>query len=150
MDVPDDPLWQRARGEDRLERARLAEAVGAAALLDAVDGGGEAEAAALGALPYADDAEAALGALAERALVADPASRARLLEAILAIAGRPASPRDPLDPDGVRACARALLVLAARADLPRDDRALAVSAARALADKGFADPARVPADLDPP
>lgn len=149
-DVLADPLWQRARGEDALDRARLAEAVGAAGLFDAVLGGGEAEAVALGALPYADDAEVVLGALVTRAAEGDALRRSARLEAILAISGRPASSNEPLEPDGTRAAAALLAALCGRTDLPRGERALAISAARALAAKGWADASRIPSDLDPP
>lgn len=149
-DVPADPLWQRARFDDALDRARLAGAEGAAGLFDAVLGGGEAEAVALGALPYADDAEAVLGALVTRAAEGDPSSRGARLEAILAISGRPASSNEPLEPDGMRAAAALLAALCRRTDLPRGERALAISAARALAAKGWGDASRIPTDLDPP
>jgi hypothetical protein len=42
-----------------------------------------------------------------------------------------------------------VISLASRVDAPREERALAVSAARALAEKGYADPRRIPVDLDP-
>lgn len=143
-------MWIRARDEDPLERARLAEAVGAAELLAAVDDGGEVAATALSALPFADDADIALGKLGERALAAGPAELPPLLQAILGIAGRPARPREPLDPEGGQACADAMLSIAARTALPKEVRALAVSAARALAERGFrVDRARIPTDLDP-
>jgi hypothetical protein len=143
-----DPLWQRAQGDDPLDRARLAEAEGAARLVDALEDGGEIARVALLALADADDAEIALGRLAQMALDA-PAGQARsILEAILAIAGQPVRPREPLDPEGVRACGEALLVLASRAELDRSDRAIAVSAARALAGKGLLDESRIPGDLD--
>jgi hypothetical protein len=144
-----DPLWIRARDEDPLERARLAEAVGAAGLLLGFSDGGETAETALLAMPFADDAEIALRRLGEAALVADAASLPGLLEAIHGIAGRPARAREPLDPEGARACGEAMVSLAGRASLPRETRALAVSAARALAERGYVDRARIPAELDP-
>jgi hypothetical protein len=144
----DDPRWIQARGDDPLEQARLAAEVGAAALLAGVEDGGDEEATALGALPFADDGEVALGRLGDLAR-ADPARRRRVLGAILGIAGRPRQNREPLDPEGVRRCGEALLALGADRALPRGERALAISAARALAGKGYVDPARIPADLDP-
>jgi len=42
-----------------------------------------------------------------------------------------------------------MLALAARDTIPREERAIAVSAARALAEKGYLDPTRIPTDLDP-
>jgi hypothetical protein len=143
-----DPRWIQARSEDPLEKARLAEAVGAAELLAGVEDGGETEATALAALPYAADAEVALARLAEIAR-ADASRRARALAAILAIAGSPRRPREPLDLEGARRCGEAVLALALDPAIPRDERALAVSAARALAEKRLVDPARIPTDLDP-
>jgi hypothetical protein len=142
----------RARDEDVLERARLAEAVGATELLLGLEDGGDIAATALSALPYADDADLALGKLGQMALAAavHEASLAPLLEAVHAIARRPARSREALDPEGARACGEAMLTLAGRMSLSRESRALAVSAARALAERGFVDPGRVPSDLDPP
>ena len=144
-----DPLWLRARDADPAERMRLAIAVGASGLLDGVEDGGEIAATALGALPYADDAELALGRLGELARADGGGLRRALLGAILGIAGQPRRQREALDPEGVKRCAEALLVIAVQASLPRAERALAVSAARALAEKGYLDATRIPGDLDP-
>jgi len=147
-----DPRWLAARDADPLEKARLAEAVGAAELLAGVGDGGETADTALAALPFSDDAEIALGPLADRIAppgAVDGALRRRLLTVILAIAGQPRRQRDPLDPEGARRCGQVILRLAADASLPREDRALAVSAARALAERRYVDPARIPSDLDP-
>ncbi|XXX71592.1 thiamine biosynthesis protein [Sorangium sp. So ce134] len=144
-----DPRWRLAAGDDPLERARLAEAEGATGLLAALDDGGDLALTALRALPYADDADLALAPLAERARAASGASLTPLLEALLGVAGRPPRPREPLDPDGARAAAAALVELSGRRDLPAEQRALAISAARALAEKGLVDPGGIPADLDP-
>ena len=149
-----DPRWLLASssaGDDPLEKARLAVSVGAAELLDGIADGGDTAATALAALPYADDADIALGRLAELAR-GDAASRRRVLLAILAIAGQPRRAREPLDPEGVSRCGELLLEMAADPALARDERSLAISAARALADKGALDPARakkIPSDLDP-
>ncbi|AGP37595.1 hypothetical protein SCE1572_25745 [Sorangium cellulosum So0157-2] len=144
-----DPRWRLAAGDDPLERARLAEAEGATGLLAALEDGGDIALTALGALPYADDADLALAPLAERARAASGPSLTPLLEALLGIAGRPPRPREPLDPDGARAAAAALVELSGRRGLPAEQRALAISAARALAEKGLVDPRDIPADLDP-
>lgn len=144
-----DPRWLAARDEDPAEWMRLAAAEGAAGLLVGFEDGGETAATALRALPYADDAETALGRLGQAALVAPPTQLGAVLEAILAIAGQPRRSREALDPEGARACGEALISLAARASVARDERATAVSAARALAEKGDADPRRIPGDLDP-
>jgi hypothetical protein len=148
-----DPRWLEARGDDPLEKARLAVAVGAAELLAGADDEDRVADTALAALPYADDAQIALGRLGDLALDrASPrgtARRRRVLEAILGIAGQPRRPTEPLDPEGARRCGRALLALAADRALPRDERALAVSAARALAEHGYVDRRGIPTDLDP-
>ena len=148
-----DPRWLQARSDDPLEKTRLAMAVGAAELLAGAEDEDPVAATALAALPYADDAEIALGRLGELALDrASPRStarRRRVLEAILGIAGRPRRPVEALDPDGARRCGRAVVALAADPTLPREERALAVSAARALAEQGYVDRAAIPTDLDP-
>jgi hypothetical protein len=143
-----DPRWIQAASDDPLEKARLAVAVGAAALLDGVADGGETAEIALAALPFADDGEAALGPLADRAR-GDAAARGRILAAILGIAGQPRRQREAIDPEGARRCAEVLVALAKDASVPREERALAVSAARALAERGFVDRARIPSELDP-
>ncbi|MGK3962423.1 thiamine biosynthesis protein [Sorangium sp. So ce118] len=144
-----DPRWRRAAGDDPLEQARLAEAEGASGLLAGLEDGGDIAVVALRALPYADDADLALGPLAARARAAPPSSLPPLLDALLGIAGRPPRQREPLDPDGARAAAAALVELSSRRDVPAEQRAVAISAARALADKGLVDPRLIPGDLDP-
>lgn len=145
-----DPRWQRAAGEDPADRQALADALGATGLVEALADGGEIARTALWALPYAEDADLALGPLARRALAASGDELGATLEAILGIAGRPASAREALDPEGAAEAGEAMLALAGRTSLPRGERALAVSAARALAEKKIVDPARIPRDLDPP
>ena len=144
-----DPQWIAAREEDPAERMRLAAAEGAAGLLEAIGDGGEIAATALLALPYAEDAEAALGRLGSLAQAAPQEQRGPLLAAILVIAGQPRRSREALDPEGARACGEAMISLSSRVDASREERASAVSAARALAEKGYADPRRIPGDLDP-
>jgi hypothetical protein len=143
-----DPRWIDARSDDPLEKARLAVAVGAAALLAGLDDGGETAETALKAIPFADDAEIALGPLADR-LRRDASRRRSILGAILGVAGQPPRQREPLDPEGARRCGEILVGLAADASLPREERALAVSAARALAEWGYVDRRRIPPALDP-
>ncbi len=143
-----DPQWIAARDEDPAERMRLAAAEGAAGLLEAIGDGGEITATALLALPYADDAEAALGRLGSLAQAAPAEQRGPLLAAILAIAGQPRRSREPLDLEGARACGEAMISLAARSEASREDRATAVSAARARGEGVRGSPAN-PRDLDP-
>ncbi|MDI1484470.1 thiamine biosynthesis protein [Polyangium sp. y55x31] len=146
----DDPRWQRAMDEDPAGLGALADTLGAAGLVEALGDGGAITKTALLALPLADDADLALGALGKRALAATDEERGPTLEALLGVAGRPASARDPLDPEGAAEAAAAVLTIAANTALPRDHRALAVSAARALAEKKLVDPTKIPGDLDPP
>ena len=144
-----DARWIAARDEDPAALMRLAASEGATGLLDGLDDGGETAATALRALPHADDAEGALGRLGARAAAATGEQRGPLLATILAIAGEPRRQREALDAEGARSCGEAMISIASRADLPREDRAAAVSAARALAEKGYADPRKIPGDLDP-
>jgi hypothetical protein len=144
-----DPRWRRALAGDPLDVEALALAEGATGLLEGVEDGGELMRLALDALPLAPDAELALGRLGELALLEDAALSEAAVVTIHHIAAAPPSRGEPLDPDGVAAAARAVMALAARAGLPRERRARAVSAARAFAERGVLDPDRIPADLDP-
>lgn len=144
-----DARWLAARDEDPAASMRLAAVEGAAGLLDGVEDGGETTAVALRALPFAEDAESALGRLGALLAGMPGEQQGPALAAILAIAGEPRRQREALDAEGARSCGEALISLASRADLPRENRAIAVSAARALAEKGYADPRKIPGDLDP-
>lgn len=144
-----DARWLAARDEDPAASMRLAAVEGAAGLLDGVEDGGETTAVALRALPFAEDAESALGRLGALLAGMPGEQQGPALAAILAIAGEPRRQREALDAEGARSCGAALISLASRADLPRENRAIAVSAARALAEKGYADPRKIPGDLDP-
>jgi hypothetical protein len=145
-----DTRWQRALAGDPLDVRALAQAEGAAGLLDGLEDGGELFRVACEALPFADDAEIALGRLGEIALLDDAALSDAAVATIHRIAAGPPSRGEPLEPDGVAAAARAVLAVAARASLPRERRARAVSAARAFAERGVLDPANIPLELDPP
>ena len=144
-----DARWVAARDEDPAGLMRLAAVEGAAGLLDGLDDGGETAATALRALPFAEDGETALGRLGSRLAAVTSERRGPVLVAILAIAGEPWRSREALDAEGARSCGAALISLASRADEPRENRATAVSAARALAEKGLVDPGKIPGDLDP-
>ncbi|HVK71251.1 MAG TPA: thiamine biosynthesis protein [Polyangium sp.] len=146
----DEPRWQRAMDEDPAGLQALADALGATGLVEALGDGGVILRTALLALPLADDADLALGVLGKRALAATDEERGPTLEAVLGVAGRPATAREPLDPEGASEAGAAVLSIAANPALPREHRALAVSAARALAEKKILDPAKIPGDLDPP
>jgi hypothetical protein len=145
-----DERWQRAAGEDQADKQALADALGAAGLVDALDDGGGITMTALACLPLADDADTALGPLAKRLLEATNESREPYLSALLGIAGRPARAREVVDPDGARQAGEAVLSMAKNEALPREHRALAISAARALAEKKIVDSTKIPTDLDPP
>ncbi len=145
-----DERWQRANGEDLADKQALADALGAAGLLDALDDGGGIVTTALACLPLADDADTALGPLAKRLLEASNESRKPYLSALLGIAGRPARAREVLDPEGATQAGEAALAIAKNEALPREHRALAISAARALAEKKVVDVSKIPTDLDPP
>lgn len=143
-----DPRWLRAREADPMEKERLAVAVGAAGLVAGLDDGDEVAATALAALPFADDGEIALGRLGDLARAGGGRRRA-VLTAILGVAGQPRQQREALDPEGARRCGEVLVALAEDAGVPREERALAVSAARALAERGYMVWSRIPSVLDP-
>jgi hypothetical protein len=105
--------------------------------------------AALLALPFADDAEAAYRRLGEILGQIEPAESAPVVMAIAAIARRPLLQREAIDPPGIRSCASALLVLARRTNLANELRAPAISALRLLAERHAIDSAAIPTDLDP-
>lgn len=145
-----DLRWQRALAGDPLDVRALAEAEGAAGLLEGVEDGGDLFRVACEALPFAPDRDVALGRLAEVALLPDDALSEAAVAAIHGIAAAPPSFGEPLDPEGVAAAAAAVLTLASRQSLPPDRRARAISAARVFAERGALDPDRIPDDLDPP
>jgi len=145
-----DERWQKAQGEDLADKQALADALGATGLLEALDDGGNTTLIALLCLPLADDADIALGPLAQRLRDVSNDLREPYLSAILAIAGRPARAREAVDPEGATQAGEVLVSIAKNDALPREQRVLAVSAARALAEKKVVDPAKIPTDLDPP
>lgn len=145
-----DDRWQRAQGEDLADKQALADTLGAAGLLEALDEGGNIALTALLCLPLADDADIALGPLAQRLRDVTNEARELYLTAILAIAGRPARAREMVDPEGAAQAGEELLAIAKNAALPAEHRALAISAARALAEKKIVDNSKIPTDLDPP
>jgi hypothetical protein len=144
-----DLRWRRALEGDPLDLRALAEAEGAAGLLEGLEDGGDLFRAACAALPLAADGELALGRLGEVALLDDASLSDAAVLAIHRIASGPPSRGEPLDPDGVAGAAAAVLALATRTELARARRAHAISAARAFAERGALDPDRIPLDLDP-
>lgn len=143
-----DARYRVAKSGDPLDLQRLAEGVGASPLLEAVQDRAPELDTALLALPFAPDGEVAMRPLAEIAQT-DAALRRRVLVAILGIASTPQTPRELLEPEGVRRCGEILVNLAADRSLPPPERALAISAARALSGKGYVDAVQIPTDLDP-
>jgi hypothetical protein len=119
--------------------------VGAAELVAALDDGGETADTALAALPYADDGEIALARLGELARE-DATRRRRVLAAILGVAGHPRRPTEPLDLEGARRCGEAMIAVVKDAAIPREERAFALSAVRALAERGYVDKAKIPGE----
>jgi len=119
-------------------------------LLEGVEDGGDLFLVACQALPFADDADLALGRLGEIALLDDVALSETAVATIHRIAAARPSRGEALDPDGVSAAAQSVLLRAKDTSLARDRRARAVSAARAFAERGVLDPSTIPADLDPP
>jgi len=134
---------------DPIDLASLADREGASGLLAGVEQGGEAGVTALHALPHADDAELALRRLGEIALQVDGKTQRDVVDAIHGIASRPVRQAEVIDATGARACADALLDIARRSGVPKETRAVAVSALRSLAERMVVDPARIPTDLDP-
>jgi hypothetical protein len=144
-----DELWLRASGGDAADLARLADREGAAGLLEGLEEGGPTGTVALEALPFADDADAAYQRLGEILRQVDPDHSAPFVQAVGAIARRPLRQREPVDPEGMRFCAEALLALSRRTSAPASLRAPAISALRLLAERHAVDPAAIPTDLDP-
>ncbi|HMI84369.1 MAG TPA: hypothetical protein VK550_09765 [Polyangiaceae bacterium] len=144
-----DELWRRATEGDPIDLARLADREGAGGLLEGLEDGGPIGLAALAALPWAADADAAYQRLGEIVRQLDPAATAPVVGAIVRMAARPRRQTEPLDPPGLRSCAEALLTLAERKSLAKAVRAPAISALRMLSERGAVTAALIPTDLDP-
>jgi len=143
-----DDLWRLAASRDPLDLARLADREGAGGLLEGLDEGGPFGLLALEALPFADDAEAALQRLGEIVRQIDPGESGAVVRAIAAIAARPRRQIEPVDPPGVRTCAQTLLDVVSKKSLPAAVRSQAISALRLLAERGGVSPSAIPTDLD--
>ena len=139
--------WQREEGDGPQSSARLADRIGAVALLASYERGLHDE-RALAALPWADDAFVVMGRLAELATDRRRTDRERLLRTLVRVVSREPQPVEPLAPDSV---ARAIAVLDAFSrdrSVANAERALAISALRALARVGYLDRASVTTQLD--
>ena len=144
-----DELWRRAEDGDPVDLARLADREGAAGLLEGLEEGGPIGLAALAALPFAHDADAAYQRLGEIVRQLDPAAVLPVVETIVGMAARPRRQAEALDPPGLRSCAEALLGLAERKSVAKNVRAPAISALRLLAERGAISASAIPTDLDP-
>jgi hypothetical protein len=144
-----DDLWLRALGHDESDLARLADREGAKGLLDGLEEGGAIGVAALEALPFADDAEAAYERLGEIVGQVEARQAGPVIRAIDAIAAKPTRQVEPVDPAGMKSCAQALLSLGNDRSVEPGVRAPAISALRLLAAKNAIDPSAIPKDLDP-
>jgi hypothetical protein len=137
------PLWERAAASaDSLDLLELAEALGAGALLAALDDARYGQ-IALAALEHAPDAELALATLASRAKKAPGRAEAEL-EILLALLSAPRQQGERLDPEGERVAVAALEAVAADLARPRRERALAASALGRFAERGLIARERVP------
>lgn len=142
--------WQRAMNapDDPIELVRLAGAEGATGLMAGLEEGGASSVVALAALPYAEDAELAMGRLAEIALQADEKTAPLVIATIAGIAQRPLRSTELLDPLGAHAAFDAMVVVAKNGKLPAEIRAQAVSAGRLIAARRPYDARLLPTDFD--
>lgn len=134
---PDTRPWREALAapDDALLLARLAEAEGAAGLLEVIEAGGAGAPVALAALPLAEDADLAAEPLGRRLRAASPSELGLLLGALEGVALRPRRATEPPATAGFRGAHEALVALAGRAELPAPLRARCVSVARLLQER---------------
>lgn len=132
-----DARWIRATGGDPIDLAALADAEGAAGLLDGIEDGGPIARTAVRALPYADDAPIALGRLGELARRGGARVVDHVLAAVVDIAARYPPQRDPLDPSGALRCANALTDISEDSQSSARSRSLARSALQMLVEHGL-------------
>lgn len=116
--------------------------------MEGLEEGGPIGVTALEALAFADDAEAAFQRLGEVVRQIDPGETAPFIRAISAIALRPRRQTEPVDPDGLRSCADAVLELSRKKGVARSIRAPAITALRLLSERHALDPAAIPTELD--
>jgi hypothetical protein len=122
-------LWKQAEQGDELDLERLATREGAVGLLAAAREGGAVSKTALAALPFARDAELALGPLCDA--LAGQAGGGEALRAVQAIASRLPVSAERLDVEGARRCFVVLGELERSTTVDAPSRDLAASA-RAL------------------
>ena len=125
----DEALWKQAEQGDELDLERLATREGAVGLLAAAREGGAVSKTALAALPFARDAELALGPLCDS--LAGDAGAGEELRAVQAIASHLPASAERLDVEGARRCVGVLGELERSTAIDAPSRDLAASA-RAL------------------
>lgn len=142
--------WQRAMNapDDPIELTRLAVSEGATGLMAGLEEGGASSVVALAALPFADDADLAMGRLAEILLQADEKTAPLVIASIAGVAQRPLRSTELLDPLGAHAAFDACVVVAKKDKLPAEIRAQAVSAGRLIAARRPYDARLLPTDFD--
>lgn len=143
-------VWQRAMqgNDDPIELDRLADAEGATGLLVGLEEGGLVGIAALSALPFADDAELALGRLAGILRQVEDDAIVPVMTAMEGIVERPVRQREKLDAVAMHVAFDALLEVAKRESLATTFRARAVSVARSIAARGPYDARLLPTTFD--
>lgn len=120
-----DPSWRNARDQDALRVAELAEREGASGLIEGVRLGGWIGLVGLQALPYAADAEVALGPLCTLATETGDSARALILRALLAIAERTRADVERVAAEDITSCLSALASLSSANHVPPSQRDLA-------------------------
>jgi hypothetical protein len=143
-------IWQRAMlgQDDPIELTRLANAEGATGLLVGLEEGGASSVVALAALPYAEDAEVAMGRLAQILVQSDAKSAPLVIACMEGIMQQPVRSTELLDPLGVHAAFDALVAVAKSDKWPAAVRAQAVSVGRLIASRRPYDENLLPTEFD--
>lgn len=147
MDAREAAQWAVAKQGDPEELMRLADMVTCTGLRERATQQPELRETALAAARYCHDFSE-LPWLAQVGTEGSDADARAALEAADALAARPRRSVDPEDADDLHTGCATLLVLARRADAPRDRRVLAIRALRMLADYGCVKRPDIPTDLD--
>ncbi|HMR05326.1 MAG TPA: hypothetical protein PKA88_06100, partial [Polyangiaceae bacterium] len=124
----EDPSWRNARGKDALRVAELADREGASGLIEGVRLGGWIGLVGLQALPYAADAEVALGPLCMLAKEAGDSARAHILRALLSVAQRMRADVERVAAEDITSCLSTLASLSSAKHVPPSQRDLADAA----------------------
>jgi hypothetical protein len=129
-----DSRWVRAGQGGPIDLEILARSEGGAGLLEGIELGGTPARTALAALPFAPDAEIAVGRVCEWLGGAPSAQATPFLLAIHGVADRPPISAEALDPSWIHRCDGALHGFLARSDVSATDHDLAQSARRMVAE----------------